>query len=124
MIRYPDVTETRTELFRRQYIADGQWWLVDRLTDQYFDASQHLRDRGRLLRAGFVVLALSILLTAGSVVSQYVGEVISVGKEDLDPSEVPPISPNEGSKHEFAEHGGAKPGSTRDDSYFGVESGD
>lgn len=72
-IRYPEIEETRSELYRRASIADAQWWLVDRLTEQYADAREFLKARGHLLRWGFVLLGLSIIATAGSVVTEFRG---------------------------------------------------
>lgn len=75
-IRYPDVMNARQEIYRRSAIADAEWWLADRLSEQYQDAAKHLGTRGALLRTGFVVLVASILATAGSVVAEFAGEVI------------------------------------------------
>lgn len=115
-IRYPEIEETRAELYRRGYIADAQWWLVDRLTEQYVDAREFLKVRGHLLRWGFVLLGLSIIASAGSVVSEFVVGGDFVGK-DLDPSQVPAVVPSQGGSSEYVEHGDSRPGET---AFFGA----
>lgn len=67
LIRYPTIDDTRRQIFAKGDVEDGQWWLVDRLTEQYQDSAQHVRRRGNLLRLGFILLGLSIVLTAIAV---------------------------------------------------------
>lgn len=74
VIRYPTIDDTRREIFARGDVEDGQWWLIDRLTEQYADSAEHVKRRGTLLRLGFILLGLSIVLTAIAV-AQTSGEV-------------------------------------------------
>lgn len=61
---YPSIDDTRAEIWMRADIPDSQWWLVDRLSEQYESAAGQLERRGLFLRGGFVSLGVSILLTA------------------------------------------------------------
>lgn len=73
-IRYPTIDDTRRMIFSKGDVEDAQWWLIDRLTEQYADSAAHVKRRGDFLRLGFILLGLSIVLTAISV-SGTAGEV-------------------------------------------------
>lgn len=73
-VRYPDVEVTQKEIFAKGDVADGQWWLIGGLTQQYQDLSEQLKRRGTLLQLGFILLGLSIVLTAIAV-AETAGEV-------------------------------------------------
>lgn len=103
-IAMPSISKTRSELYLKGTVADAQWWLVDEMAQYYAKASSYLEMRGHLLRWGFVLLGVSILTTAGSVVSDFLGGGAFMGK-DLDPSQVPPIVPSQGGSSEYVEHG-------------------
>lgn len=74
LIRYPTIDDTRRMIFAKGDVEDGQWWLIDRLTEQYEDSAEHVKRRGTLLRLGFILLGSSIVLTAISV-AKTAGEV-------------------------------------------------
>lgn len=67
LIRYPTIDDTRRIIFAKGDVEDGQWWLIDRLTEQYEDSAEHVKRRGTLLRLGFGLLGFSIVLTAFAV---------------------------------------------------------
>jgi hypothetical protein len=74
VIRYPTIDDTRRQIFAKGDVEDGKWWLVDRLTEQYQDSARHVKRRGNLLRLGFILLGMSIVLTAVAV-AETAGEV-------------------------------------------------
>lgn len=72
-MNFPDVMTARTELYRRGNIADAEWWLADRLAEQYATAARYLEFRGRILRVGFLVLVVSIFAMAMSIIIEFRG---------------------------------------------------